>query len=250
MLAHFPGEALAGDRLRAALRLHHRLRPARPHGAARRLRLHRGGHRPRPHRDRLRRGRLPARRAVRDHPPEPGHAWRGPSTSGSPTSRAAFVKEADPDIVKALEEKGRLLRAETYLHAYPALLALRHAAALLRQVELVRRAPARSATGMLAANEEIGWHPEHIKHGRFGKWLEGNVDWALSRDRYWGTPLPIWECDGRGLRAALLRRLDRGPPPTAAARSPTTSTAPTSTRSCCACDRRGLRGRRCAGSRR
>ena len=51
---------------------------------------------------------------------------------------------------------------------------------------------------MLANNETIGWHPEHVKHGRFGKWLENNVDWALSRDRYWGTPLPIWRCAGRG----------------------------------------------------
>jgi len=110
-----------------------------------------------------------------------------------------FIKQADPKIIEDLKKRGVLFRREGYKHSYP--FCWRCDTPLIyyaREGWFIRTTAKKDQ--IIENNQHIGWLPEHIKNGRFGNFLEDNIDWALSRERFWGTPLPIWICENTNCR--------------------------------------------------
>lgn len=116
--------------------------------------------------------------------------------------RGMWVKDADSLIIEYLHQEGKLFHRETYRHSYP--FCWRCDTPLLyyaKESWFIRTTAFQDL--LLANNQKINWVPEHIRDGRFGDFLANVVDWALSRERYWGTPLNIWRCEGCGFTDAV-----------------------------------------------
>jgi len=114
----------------------------------------------------------------------------------TPVVGGLFFKDADKPLVKELKAAGALYKSLQYEHSYPHCWRCHTALIYYAQPSwYIRTTQIKGA--LMRENEKTNWHPETIKNGRYGDWLTNNIDWALSRNRYWGTPLPIWRCENK-----------------------------------------------------
>ena len=131
----------------------------------------------------------------------------GKFTDEFPLTQGLFVKDADPVILDDLKKRGRLFSAGTVEHEYP--FCWRCDTPLLYYaLDSWFIATTAKKEEIIAENETVEWLPEHVGRGRFGDFLNSMRDWALSRDRFWGTPLPVWECKGCGEMAVIGSRAE------------------------------------------